>query len=314
MRNRPRGRTRCIRGNAGRPGVISSSARPARWRRSRAPTRCCKPRTRSPGDSAGRSGRAASRSPGAAIRSPSRSTPTTTRSTAASTPRRGRSTSSPGRTTSTRRSVKKFEKAYNVKVKITTFENEEEALAKLTSGASELRRLVRDRRLPLAHRRRQAHPAGQPLVPPEPEERVAAAAEPVLRRALALLGAVHRLHDRHRVAEGQGEDAADRVQERLRRVLARTEVRRQGRDPRRPARGARHGAPAPRRAQHQHREREARAGRGERPEAADEDRQREDQHDAVHRRPDRRDVARSGVVGRHGRARRTTCRRTCRSA
>ena len=100
--------------------------------------------------------------------------------------------------------VKKFEKAYNVKVKITTFENEEEALAKLTSGQRELRRLVRDRRLPLAHRRRQAHPAGQPLLPPEPEERVAAAAEPVLRRALALLGAVHRLHDRHRVAEGQG--------------------------------------------------------------------------------------------------------------
>src|SRR6185503_13253902 len=32
--------------------------------------------------------------------------------------------------------VKKFEKAYNVKVKITTFENEEEALAKLTSGST----------------------------------------------------------------------------------------------------------------------------------------------------------------------------------
>ena len=30
--------------------------------------------------------------------------------------------------------MKKFEKAYGVKVKITTFENEEEALAKLTSG------------------------------------------------------------------------------------------------------------------------------------------------------------------------------------
>jgi len=32
--------------------------------------------------------------------------------------------------------VKKFEKAYNTKVKITTFENEEEALAKLTSGST----------------------------------------------------------------------------------------------------------------------------------------------------------------------------------
>ena len=88
--------------------------------------------------------------------------------------------------------VKTFEKQYNVKVKVTTFENEEEALAKLTSGQGELRRLVRDRRLPLARGRGQADPAGQPLVPAEPDERLAGAAEPVLRRALAVHGAVHR--------------------------------------------------------------------------------------------------------------------------
>ena len=182
-----------------------------------------------------------------AIRSPSRSTPTTIRSPAASTPRRGRSTSSTGRTTSTRRSEEVREGVQRQGQDHDVRERGGGA-REAHVGTSELRRVVRDRRLPLAHRRRQAHPAGQPLVPPEPEERVAAAAEPVLRRALALLGAVHRLHDRHRVAEGQGEDAADRVQERLRRVLARTEVRRQGRDPRRPARGDRNGAPPSRRA------------------------------------------------------------------
>ena len=60
--------------------------------------------------------------------------------------------------------VRKFEKEHNVQVTITTFENEEEAISKLTVGQDAVRRLVGNRRLHLARGRREADPAAQPLV------------------------------------------------------------------------------------------------------------------------------------------------------
>ncbi len=164
-------------------------------------------------------------------------------------------------------------------------------------GAGELRRVVRDRRLPLTLRRGEADPAAQPLLPVEPEERVAVAAEPVLRRALALLGAVYRLHDGHRLPQGQGEAAAHGLQ----RVLAGEALLGQGGDPRRPARGARDGTPPPRHRGRQHGGPETRERGRSRPQEADLARQREDERHRVHRRPHRGGVARPGLVGRHGR-------------
>ena len=131
--------------------------------------------------------------------------------------------------------VKEFEKQYKVSVNITTFENEEEALAKLTSGQASfdvwfatveyLSRAVAGKLI---------QPVNHSYLP-EPEERLGLAAEPVLRRPFPVLGAVHGLHDRNRLAEGQGQDPTDVVQERLRRVLARAGLFGEGRDPRRPA-------------------------------------------------------------------------------
>ena len=196
--------------------------------------------------------------------------------------------------------VKKFEKEYGVKVKVTTFENEEEALAKLTSGHASfdvwfatveyLSRAV----------------AGKLIQP------VNHSYLPNLKNVWpSLESPFYDVHSRYSVpytvyttgiawrkdkiktpptAFKNGYDAFWHAQK----------YRGQGRDPRRPARGDRDGAPASRRRQRQHREREARGGGRGRPEAAHEDRQREDEHDAVHGRADRRDVARPGVVGRHG--------------
>ena len=76
--------------------------------------------------------------------------------------------------------MKKFEKQHNVQVNITTFENEEEALAKLTSGQASFDVWLRPS-TPLARGGREADPAAQPLLSPEPGERLAGAAEPVLR-------------------------------------------------------------------------------------------------------------------------------------
>ena len=90
-----------------------------------------------------------------------RSTPTTSRSRAARTPREGPLNVFNWSDYINPAVVKEFEKEYGVKVKITTFENEEEALAKLTSGQARLRRLVRDRRVPVASGRREADPAAR---------------------------------------------------------------------------------------------------------------------------------------------------------
>ncbi len=59
---------------------------------------------------------------------------------------------------------------------------------------------------PRYRRCRQADQAAQPRLHPEPpEEHLAAAPQPVLRRRVALHRSLHRLRHRHRMADGQGQ-------------------------------------------------------------------------------------------------------------
>ena len=64
------------------------------------------------------------------------------------------------------------------------------------------RRLLPDDRLPPQARRGQADPAPEPRLHPQADERLAGAPGPVLRQGVAVLGAVHDLHDGHRMANG----------------------------------------------------------------------------------------------------------------
>ncbi len=142
---------------------------------------------------------------------------------------------------------KEFEKHYKVSVNITTFENEEEALAKLTSGQASfdvwfatveyLSRAV----------------AGKLIQP------VNHSYLPNLKNVWpSLQSPFYDVHSRYSVPymvyttgiawrKDKVKTPPTVVQERLRRVLACAEVRREGRDPRRPARGALDGAAASRR-------------------------------------------------------------------
>ena len=102
--------------------------------------------------------------------------------------------------------IKAFEKHYKVAVTLTSFENEEEALSKLTTGAVHfdvwfgtvqyLGKSVAGKLIqPLNHR----------YLPNLQRERLAVARQPVLRRRIALLRPVRRLHDGHLVAARQGQ-------------------------------------------------------------------------------------------------------------
>ena len=99
-----------------------------------------------------------------------------------------------------------------------------------------LRRLRPDAGQPRSAGRDQADPAAQPQLHPEHRASLARLQEPLLRPGLAVHGALHRLHDRHRLAEGPRRREPGYTGERLPDPVA-EEVRRQGRHPRRLPRG-----------------------------------------------------------------------------
>ena len=112
--------------------------------------------------------------------------------------------------------------------------------------------------------RRQADPADQPRLHPEPEEeRVAVAAEPVLRRRLALRRALHDVLDRHRLAHRPRQGGHRGDGQPLGHPLGVAGVQGQGRRAQRAARDDRDGAPAQGPHGRQHRGSQAdRRGRG----------------------------------------------------
>ena len=102
--------------------------------------------------------------------------------------------------------VKRFEKQYDCKVEIATYNSSDEAIAKLVGGGGRLRRRDRpERRARWSQlHRAAADAAAQPHLPAEPrQEHLAAAAGPVLRPRRALHGALRRLAGRHRLAQRQ---------------------------------------------------------------------------------------------------------------
>ena len=89
--------------------------------------------------------------------------------------------------------IKAFGKQEGVSVRVTTFDTLDEAFSKLSTGGLRVRRHLLDARPALAPRRRAAHPAAELRADPQPaEERLARAAQPVLRRRPALQRPVRR--------------------------------------------------------------------------------------------------------------------------
>ncbi len=155
--------------------------------------------------------------------------------------------------------VKQFQKEFGVQVKITTFENEEEAIAKLTSGQGNF-----DVWFPTVDYISRAV-AGK-LIQPLNHSYV-----PNLKNVWPSLQSP--FYDRHsrytvpytiyttgiawrtdKVKKGPTE-----LREPLRHLLALAGLQRQGRDPRRPAGSPGHGHVAPPRVRREHRERHARS-------------------------------------------------------
>ena len=94
--------------------------------------------------------------------------------------------------------LKSFGKKYGVTVKVTPFDDITTGVTKLASGTVAGR--DRDDARPAPPRRRgQAGEAAQPRLHPEPEERLVRVQEPVLRRRIPLLRAIHGVQHRHRV-------------------------------------------------------------------------------------------------------------------
>ena len=93
-----------------------------------------------------------------------------------------------------------FGKKYNCKVEVTTFENMDTALAKLRSGQLNFDVFFADRRRLAQLVVREADPADQPQLHPEHHAGLVGLHQPVLRRQVAVHGALHHLHHRHRVA------------------------------------------------------------------------------------------------------------------
>jgi hypothetical protein len=148
----------------------------------------------------------------------------------------------------------------------------------------------------------------QPLLRRQHRSGLAGLPEPVLRPGLAVLGAVHRLHHRHRLAGRQGQRGHLQAAEPLRRLLGQP-LQGQGRDPRRLPRGHEYGPAAQRGRRRQHR-RPGQDQHGPRPA------RRHGQDDAAGgqhqrlRRPARgQGVGHPVLVGRHGQTRSTTCRK-----
>ena len=114
--------------------------------------------------------------------------------------------------------------------------------------------------VPRAARRRQGPAAAEPQLHPQPHgQRVAVAAQPLVRRRRALHGSVHDLHDRNRLARRQaaGLQPGHDGEPLERAVGGGPEDLRQGRAARRPARGPRDGPAPQRRHRRQHRGPEA---------------------------------------------------------
>ncbi len=162
-----------------------------------------------------------------------------------------------------------------------------------------LRRAVPHLRLP-----RQAGPGElpappQPLLPPQHRAGLAGLPEPLVRPGLELLGALHDLHHRHRLAGRQGHRRHRQAAQPLRGPLGRA-VPRQGRHPRRLPRGHRHDPAQERHHRPQHRQPgppqpgQGPAGRpgpgGPAP----------GQHQRLHRPARVQDLDHPGLVGRHG--------------
>ena len=99
--------------------------------------------------------------------------------------------------------VNSFAKKYNCKVQVTTFNTMDEALAKIRSGQVNFdvfMGVTIDVLGPLVAP--EVHPAAEPQLYPEHHPGLAGLPEPLLRRQMAVHGAVHHLYDRYVLAEG----------------------------------------------------------------------------------------------------------------
>ena len=96
--------------------------------------------------------------------------------------------------------LKDFGKKYNCKVEVTTFENMDVALAKLRSGKLNFDVFFPTVDVMAQLVEREADPAAQPQLHPEHLPGLAGLHQPVLRRQVAVHGALHHLHDGHRLA------------------------------------------------------------------------------------------------------------------
>ena len=136
--------------------------------------------------------------------------------------------------------VKKFEKQFKTKVEITTFQNEDEAMAKLQSGSVDFDVYFPSlTRLPILVSKQLVRPLTKEYVPNLAGNIWPRAGRPVLRQGRAVRRAVRRVRHRHRLAQRQDHRGHRGHAEPVGVVLgARQEVQGQGRDPRRSARRA----------------------------------------------------------------------------
>ena len=146
--------------------------------------------------------------------------------------------------------VKKFEKQYDCKVKIATYNSADEATAKLSSGsvgfdvviglsANNMVTLIAQQLM---------MPLNAQLPAESREEHLGAAAGSVLRPRGALHGPLRRVAGRHRLAQRQDRQRHRRHEGAVGHLLGVEALDRQGRDPGRPARRALHADAARRHA------------------------------------------------------------------
>ncbi len=167
-------------------------------------------------------------------------------------------------------------------------------------GRGRLRRVLPVPGAARPHGAREAPPAAQPRLRPEPrEEHLAGAPGPVLRQGLAVHGPVHDLHDRDRLSHRQGGHDAVGSRQPVRDLLGRAQ---QGEDvpPRRRPRGPDPHAPEERHHGHEHREAGGHRPRKERAQVAHAGREREALDGRLHERPRGSCLGAPDVVGKRG--------------
>ena len=133
------------------------------------------------------------------------------------------------------RRSRRFEKKYaqyGVKVKVSTFNDTDEAITKIRTGAVPVRHLLPELRPDQPAGRGRADPAAQPQLPDQHRQPVAGVQEPLVRPGLALHRPVHRLHDGHRLARRPGEHRHRRAAQPVRHAVG-PEVPRRDRGDRR---------------------------------------------------------------------------------